>query len=88
MPTMQNSTECCRRFAEEYKKKTGRGYSKADKQLYKQLCEHGDECEAIKRAKDKLNEHKRNNLIKPSDKCPATTVYRLVEAIREKVPCK
>ncbi len=86
MPTMQNSTECCTRFAAEYKKKTGMVYSKADNQLYKRLCECGKEREAFVLAKKKLKQCE--DEIKPSGKCPATTVYQLVEEIKKKVPYK
>lgn len=84
MPTMQDSQECCNRFATEYKRRTGIDYSKTEEHLYEKLCRYGNEKEAFAIAKQKMEQCKFEN--NPSKKSPATAVYELVEAIRKKVP--
>ena len=88
MPTMRDSQECCSRFAAEYKRKTGIDYSKTEEHLYEKLCKYGNEKNALAIAKQKMEQCKRENKYAPSTKSPATTVYELVQEIREKVPCK
>ena len=48
MPNIRDSVSCCNRFGTEYEKRTGQKYDKAEKDLYKKLCEFGDEENAIK----------------------------------------
>ena len=86
MPTMQDSKKCCSRFATEYKRRTGIEYSKTEERLYEKLCKYGNEKKALAIAKQKMEQCKRENKHEPSKESPATTVYELVEEIREKVP--
>ena len=43
MPAIHESWTCCSRFADLYEARTGQKYSKADSDMYKRLCECGDE---------------------------------------------
>ena len=70
---------------ELYKAKTGQDYSKADSDIYKRLCEHGDEDKALQVANQKYEQCLREGKIIPSQMCPATTVHNLVGEIRRKV---
>lgn len=84
MPAIKDSWTCCSEFAEIYKKRTGSEYKKAENQLYKRLCEYGDEDKAIKVADDKLKQLIRAGKIKPSEMYPATMVHELVREIKNK----
>ena len=86
MPNVQTSIECCSRFATEYKRKTGRNYSKTDKYLYRNLCKYGNERKACELAKEKMEQCLRDNKSRPSEMYPATKVCELVKEIREKIP--
>ncbi len=86
MPSISDSQSCCSKFGIEYEKNTGREYSKSDKDLYARLTKYGDEEKAIKIAKQKYNHSIKNGCIKPSEMCPNTTVFKLVEEIQSK--CK
>lgn len=81
----QDSVECCRKFGETYKKKTGKEYKKADKDIYKILNNYGDEEKAISIASKRHKQHISNGIEKPSDMCPCTTVYNLVSEINTKI---
>ncbi|MBO6179528.1 MAG: RloB domain-containing protein [Selenomonadaceae bacterium] len=85
MPNMQNSQECCSKFGDIYEKKTGVHYDKADEQLYSRLCKCGDEQRAIVCAEKKMKQCKSEGKNAPSNMCPATTIYKLVKEIREKI---
>lgn len=85
MPTYQDSVSCCCGFEEKYQQITGQEYRKSDPAIYSKLCRFGDEKQAFIIAKQKLKEHQRNDKNKPSDMCPATTVYSLVEEIKNKI---
>ncbi len=85
MPVIQDSWTCCRKFEEIYKNKTGLDYSKADKNIYKNLLKHGDELKAISIAEQKYKQCKDSGHIKASEMCPCTTVHELVKEIRDKV---
>lgn len=54
MPSIQGSVECCNKFKHIFKEKTKLEYSKSEKNIYKLLCEYGNEKEAIKIARIKL----------------------------------
>lgn len=84
MPTMQTSQECCKRFGDEYEKKTGVKYDKADEKLYSRLCQYGNEKNACKLAEQKMNQCKSEGKNTPSSMCPATTIYHLVREIQGK----
>ncbi|MFI3212603.1 MAG: RloB family protein [Eubacteriales bacterium] len=81
MPAIHESWMCCSEFSRIYEKKTGQKYSKVDEQLYSRICKIGDENKAIGIAKQKLEQCVREGKVKPSDMCPGTMVYQLVEEI-------
>jgi hypothetical protein len=85
MPAIQESWTCCSRFGEIYKTKTGQEYSKADADMYKRLCESGDERKALQIATQKYEQCLREEKIVPSEMFPATTVHELVGEIKRKV---
>ena len=85
MPAIQESWTCCSRFGELYKAKTGQDYSKADENMYKRLCEYGNEDKALQIAAQKYAQCLREDKTIPSQMSPATTVYELVKEIRRKV---
>lgn len=85
MHAIQESWTCCSRFGELYKAKTGQDYSKADEDMYKRLCEYGNEDNALQIAAQKYAQCLRKDITIPSQMCPATTVYELVKEIRRKV---
>lgn len=85
MPNIQNSVSCCHQFAGEYEKRTGQKYDKAEKDLYKKLCQFGNEENAIKIAEQKRKQCIDNRMTVPSEMVPCTIVDILVNAIKEKV---
>ena len=85
MPAIQESWTCCTKFGEVYKSKTGQIYSKADSDMYKKLCECGDEAKAIQIAAQKYAQCLRDGKMTPSQMGPATTVYRLVDEIKNRM---
>lgn len=85
MPNCQDSVSCCNTFSNEYKKNVGQEYHKTDDKLYVKLVENGNEDKAIEIADKRIKEHSRNCNMVPSEMVPATTVYKLVEEIKEKI---
>ena len=85
MPSSINSQQCCRNFADEYKKKTNKQYKKSDKRLYRNLLKGGNEEKAIELANQKHKSCLNDGFKKPSKMSPCTTVYELVMDIRKKV---
>mgnify|MGYP000509190059 CR=1 FL=1 len=85
MHSYSTSTECCRKFSETFKQKTGKEYDKADTKLYTLLKKYGDEAEAIKIAERRWLQHLDECRKKPSQMCPCTTVHQLVKEISQKV---
>lgn len=85
MPTYQTSVTCCNGFEETFEKAAKQKYKKSDKQIYHKLCQYGDEVKAIEIAEKKLKQCSQNGMDKPSEMCPATTVHRLVEEIKDKI---
>ena len=85
MPAYQDSAVCCNDFAQQFTQFTGQKYEKADVEIYQKLCCYGDEKQAIKIAQGKLEEHCRNGIDKPSEMCPCTTIYTLVNEITKKI---
>ena len=83
MPMSSTSGKCIDAFSAEFKKHTGQEYIKNDKDIYRKLCESGDENAAINTAKSR---HKQvNKSTKPSDMLSVTTLYTLIEEIRRKI---
>ncbi len=84
MPSINESWTCCSKFGDKYKKLTGQEYSKSDSALYKRLYQYGNEEKAINIAKRKHIQHMKSGASLPSEMCPCTTVYELVNEIRSK----
>ena len=85
IPNIQDSVSCCNRFAIEYERRTRQKYDKAEKDLYKKLCEFGDEENAIKIAQQKRRQCVGNGLILPSEMIPCTQLDELINAIKTKL---
>lgn len=85
MPYIQDSVICCNRFAVEYERRTGQKYSKADKDIYRKLNQHGNENNAIMIAIQKRKQYEDNGEILPSEMIPGTTIDELVSEIRGKI---
>lgn len=84
MPAIHESWNCCSKFGDMYLKRTGQSYSKADEDMYKRLCQSGNEEKALKIAEEKYEQCIREGKINPSEMCPCTTVHDLVGEIRSK----
>lgn len=85
MPNIQDSVSCCKRFAIEYEKRTDQKYDKAEKDLYKKLCEFGNEENAIKIAQQKRKQCIENGLTVPSKMIPCTMIDILINIIKTKI---
>lgn len=85
MPNIHDSVSCCHQFAGEYEKRTGQKYDKAEKDLYKKLCQFGNEEKAIEIAEQKRNQCINNGKAVPSEMIPCTNVYILIREIKMKV---
>lgn len=88
MPWYKDSVSCCEGFAHRFEQITGQKYEKSDKTIYQKLIQYGNQKQAIRIAKKRIEEHNRNYKCKPSDMCPATTVHLLVEEISQKIESK
>lgn len=88
MPNIQDSVTCCNKFANEYEKNTGQKYDKAEKNLYKKMCETGNEENAIKIAQQKRKQCIDMGLTLPSKMIPCTTVDILINNIQSKIKNK
>lgn len=85
MPSYLDSVACCHGFEETYAHVVGQEYKKTDKDIYFKLCCFGNERKALALAKQKFDGHSMGHKTKPSDMCPATTLYILVEEIKNKI---
>ena len=85
MPNKQDSVSCCKGFADEYERKTGKKYVKSDPYIYNNLIQFGDEQAAIALAQQKYDEQLRIGRKKPSEMVPCTTVHKLIKEIKEKI---
>lgn len=85
MHSYQDSVTCCREFANIFEKKTGQEYKKSSSQIYSMLNRYGNEKEAVKIADSRLTQYLRDGLDRPSEMCPCTTVYRLIDEIKGKI---
>lgn len=83
--TAQDSKGACRDFNTLYLRKTGKEYKKNEKDIYKLLNTHGNQKDALRRARNKKNEHLRDENKNPSEMCPCTTLFELVEEITKTV---
>lgn len=85
MPSILESWICCSEFEKIFQRKTGQKYSKSDTTVYKKIFQTGDEERAFQIARQKYKQCIREGKTIPSQMCPCTTVYQLVEEIRNKV---
>ena len=85
MPAYNDSVACCENFARAFRRIVKQKYIKSDDKIYEKLNHYGDEAKAIQIAEQKLREHEENGADKPSQKCPGTTVHRLVDEIKSKI---
>ena len=85
MHNYQDSVTCCQEFAKTFERKTGQKYDKAEDQIYALLNQWGNEEKAIEIAERRLKQHYRDGIHNPSEMCPCTTLYKLVEEIHKKV---
>ncbi len=85
MPAIMESWVCCNEFAKIFERKTSQKYSKSDAGLYEKIFRTGDEEKAFQIAGQKYKQCIREGKTRPSQMCPCTTVYQLVEEIRKKV---
>lgn len=84
MPAVQDSVACCRGFAEQFEKLTGQEYKKSNPQIYAILNRLGKDEDAIKIAEHRYRTYLKDNVKKPSQMCPCTTIHHLVDEIRRK----
>lgn len=86
MEAFISSTQCCEAFSKLFFSKTGIEYDKSDKNIYNLLTKYGNEEKAIEMASSRIKHHIHSGNSKPSEMCPCTTLFLLVEEIRKK--CK
>ena len=84
MTHCDTSEKCWKQFAKLFKQKTGKGYKKANTDIYNLLKEYVDEEKAIDRARHRHNEFK-ENVNKASEMNPCSTVYLLVDEIQKTI---
>ena len=85
MHSYQDSVICCREFGATFERKTGQEYKKSNRRIYEILTRYGDEPEAIRIAENRLKQYERDGIDVPSEMCPCTTVYQLIDKIRKKI---
>lgn len=85
MPAIMESRVCYSEFEKVFEKYTGQRYSKSDSEVYEKIFRTGDEEKALQIARQKHEQCVRDGKNAPSQMCPCTTVYQLVEEIRGKV---
>lgn len=85
MHPYMDSVACCQGFGETFQKKTGLQYRKSNDKIFQILNKHGDESLAITTARRRHEQHIRDGNTLPSIMCPCTTVYCLVDEIKQTV---
>jgi len=85
MPTITDSTNCCKNFKDKLNYLSNIEYKKSDKEIYKYLNKYGNEELAIKIAEDKYNQFINDCITNPSDMCPSSTIYKLIRDIKLKI---
>jgi hypothetical protein len=87
MPYLETSVECCKKFSVLFESKCGSVYKKSDPSIYDKLESHGDIDLAIANAKRHHQElmKRSNGEDKPSIMVSCTSIYRLIEEIRNKI---
>ncbi len=78
------SQQCVSEFGRVFQKKVGHEYDKADPRIYVKIFKTGDEARAIKIAKSRHHAAK-IDCKTPSQMCPCTTMYQLIDEIKSKV---
>jgi hypothetical protein len=81
MPVFSASYQCVDEFKTLFFKQVGQEYDKADENIYQKLCRFGNENNAIKIAK-KRHQQSSDNYYRPSEMLSTTTVFELIEEIR------
>lgn len=84
-PSVANQTDCIKKFSEEFKKKTQKDYNKNNKQIYDDLCQYGNEEEAIKIQDKKFQEYQKENIKTPSKMSGVSKTFVLIKAINRKI---
>lgn len=86
-PEYNESTDCCKNFAEIYEKKSGCKYSKSDRNLYRTIKRIGNEKNAIKLSRQRYDSYRKRvkEIVQPSEMRSCSAVFQLVQEIREKV---
>ena len=84
MPHCIDSTTCCKRFSETYRRAAAREYKKSDAAIYSALRHFGNEEKAISVAAQRMKTMKENGVNLPSKMEGASTLYMLVDEIRGK----
>lgn len=88
MSSNEDSKLCCKDFERRYLKATKQAYQKSDKDIYKKLNQYGNEENAIRIAKQRFIALQKDGCCTPSQMCPATTLFFLVEEIKSKCRAK
>ena len=84
----RDSVLCCRKFKEQYERRTGSEYKKSDDDIYRKLNKIGDESRAIEIATQQIEHFESVGITSPSEMCPATKLHELIDEIREKTGIK
>lgn len=84
-PEFDESKDCGTNFAKVYKAKTGCQYIKSDDKLYDKIVKYGNEEQAIKLTKSRYDSSRSQGVAIPSKMTSCSTVFQLVQEIREKV---
>lgn len=84
MPSVLDSVCCCESFAKKYKQLTGVEYDKTDPSILDKLRHYGDETKAIQVASRRMKQWEESGITKPTDMCPCTALFELVEEITSK----
>lgn len=84
MPNITDSVTCCNRFADRFKKLTGKEYRKNSSDIYRKLNDVGSFKTAFQLAEAALKRAEDDGRV-PSDSAPACTVHRLVKEILDKI---
>ena len=85
MKHVNTSIQCCTEFGRLLKKCSNKkAYIKSDQDIYEVLVRNGNESEAIGLAKRRY-EAKSTECQRPSEMIACTTVFKLIEEIREKM---
>jgi hypothetical protein len=82
MPSSVNSLSCCTNFGNAFMKKSQYRYKKSNLKIYEALCIFGNESKAIELAINRYRDYRENNICKPSEMIPGTTMHELIGEIK------